>query len=67
LTAGASLRGAARLSSTAHANSICVFSGLNDFVNGPSPICGITDPTVANPGDFCGGFSNPDNPGTPPR
>jgi hypothetical protein len=44
-----------------------VFSGLNDFVNGPSPIGGITDPTVANPGDFCGGFSNPDNPRTPPR
>jgi hypothetical protein len=64
---------------TSHANSICVFSGLNDFVNGPtdfivqsfgqdvrlghpSPIGGITDPTVANPGDFCRGFSNPDRP-----
>jgi hypothetical protein len=70
--------------STSNANSICVFSGLNDFVNGPtdfivqsfgqdvrlghpSPIGGITDPTVANPGDFCGGFSNPDNPRTPPH
>jgi hypothetical protein len=64
---------------TTHANSICSFSGLNDFVNGPtdfivqsfgqdvrlghpSPIGGITDPTVANPGDFCQGFSNPDRP-----
>ena len=62
---------------TTHASSICSFSGLNDFVNGPtdfivqsfgqdvrlghpSPIGGITDPTVANPGDFCGHDSNPD-------
>jgi len=64
---------------TTHANSICSFSGLNDFVNGPtdfivqsfgqdvrlghlSPIGGITDPTVANPGDFCQGGSNRDRP-----
>jgi len=71
--------GVENVAATSHANSICVFSGLNDFVNGPtdfqvqsfgqdvrlghpSPIGGITDPTVANPGDFCRGFSNPDNP-----
>jgi hypothetical protein len=64
---------------TSHANSICSFSGLNDFVNGPtdfivqsfgqdvrlghpSPIGGIADPRVANPGDFCQGGSNPDRP-----
>jgi hypothetical protein len=71
--------GTDNVAATSHANSICVFSGLNDFVNGPtdfqvqsfgqdvrlghpSPIGGIADPTVANPGDFCQGFSNPDRP-----
>ena len=71
--------GTENLAATSHANSICVFSGLNDFVNGPtdfkvqsfgqdvrlghpSPIGGIADPTVANPGDFCRGFTNPDRP-----
>jgi hypothetical protein len=59
-----------------HANSICSFSGLNDYVNGPtdfhvqsfgqdvrlhhpSPIGGVTDPRVFNPGDACQGGSNP--------
>jgi hypothetical protein len=62
---------------TSHANSICSFSGLNDYVNGPtdfhvqsfgqdvrlhhpSPIGGIADPRVFNPGDACRGGSNPD-------
>ena len=64
---------------TTHANSICSFSGLNDFVNGPtdfhvqsfgqdvrlhhpSPVGGIADPRVFNPGDACRGRSNPDRP-----
>ena len=62
-----------------HANSICSFSGLNDYVNGPtdfhvqsfgqdvrlhhpSPIGGLTDPRVFNPGDACQGGSNPYRP-----
>ncbi len=62
-----------------HANSICSFSGLNDFVNGPtdfhvqsfgqdvrlhhpSPIGGLTDPKLFNPGDACRGGSNPYRP-----
>ena len=64
---------------TSHANSICSFSGLNDYVNGPtdfhvqsfgqdvrlhhpSPIGGVTDPKLFNPGDACRGGSNPDRP-----
>ena len=56
-----------------HANSICAFSGLNDFVNGPNGLStssptGRTsgfmaaDPTAFNPGDACRGGSNPYNP-----
>jgi hypothetical protein len=55
-----------------HANSICAFSGLNDFVNGPTAFivqsygqdvrAGRADPTVFNPGDACQGGSNPDHP-----
>jgi len=55
-----------------HANSICAFSGLNDFVNGPTDFqvqsfgqdvrAGRADPTAFNPGDACRGGSNPDNP-----
>ena len=57
---------------TDHANSVCVFSGLNDYINGP-----IVKPTQT-PADFapgsaghgldgvfpigCRGGSNPDNP-----
>ncbi len=54
------------------ANSICSFSGLNDFVNGPSDfhvqsygqdvrLYGA-DPRAFNPGDACRGGSNPYNP-----
>ena len=49
----------------AHANSICAFSGLNDFRGGP--ITNRTQ-TPANqgapgtPGFACRGGSNPDNP-----
>jgi hypothetical protein len=55
-----------------HANSICVFSGLNDMVNGPTDFIaqsyGIdvalhgadpTDKTQMFPGNSCRGFSNP--------
>ena len=51
------------------ANSICSFSGLNDFVNGPNDFhvqsYGIdvvmyeADPREFNPGDACRGGSNP--------
>jgi hypothetical protein len=56
----------------AHANSICAFSGLNDFraENGPIAVIvqspgqevrsGETPPGI--PGLACRGFSNPDNP-----
>jgi hypothetical protein len=57
---------------TSHANSICSFSGLNDFVNGPTDFIVQSygqdvrlhgaDPTAFNPGDACRGFSNPDRP-----
>lgn len=49
----------------AHANSICAFSGLNDFVTGPTV---NRTQTPANqgapgtPGTACRGGSNPDNP-----
>ena len=52
-----------------HANSICVFSGLNDFVDGPMDFHvqsygqdvrkGRIDPRDFNPGDACRGGSNP--------
>jgi hypothetical protein len=55
-----------------HANSICAFSGLNDFRNGPTDFIVQSygqdvrlhgaDPTVANPGDACQGGSNPQHP-----
>ena len=55
-----------------HANSICAFSGLNDFVEGPVDFhvqsYGIdvamygADPSAFNPGDACRGGSNPHNP-----
>ena len=55
-----------------HANSICSFSGLNDYVNGPVDFLvqafGIdvhlygADPNDGNPGDACRGGSNPYNP-----
>ena len=55
-----------------HANSICSFSGLNDFVNGPVDFLvqafgidvkmGDADPRAFNPGDACRGGSNPYNP-----
>ena len=55
-----------------HPNSICAFSGLNDFVNGPTDFhvqsygqdvrLHGADPTAFNPGDACQGGSNPYNP-----
>ena len=52
-----------------HANSICVFSGLNDFVDGPTDFIAQSygqevrlygaDPREFNPGDACRGGSNP--------
>lgn len=55
-----------------HANSICAFSGLNDFVNGPTDFIVQSygqdvrtqnaDPAAFNPGDACQGGSNPYNP-----
>lgn len=57
---------------TSHANSICSFSGLNDYVDGPvdflAQAFGIdvklydADPSAFNPGDACRGGSNPDRP-----
>ncbi len=53
-----------------HPNSICAFSGLNDFVNGPTDFhvqsfgqdvrAHRADPKAFNPGDACRGGSNPD-------
>lgn len=55
-----------------HANSICSFSGLNDFIDGPNDFhvqsYGIdvamhgADPTEFNPGHACRGGSNPYRP-----
>ena len=58
-----------------HANSICAFSGLNDFVNGPTDFivqsygqdvrlhgADPTDKSLPFPGNSCQGFSNPDRP-----
>ena len=55
-----------------HANSICAFSGLNDFIHGPTDFhvqsYGIdvamygANPREFNPGDACRGGSNPYNP-----
>src|SRR4051812_24037514 len=60
------------LKDTTHANSICSFSGLNDFRNGPTDFIVQSygqdvrlhgaDPTAFNPGDACRGGSNPDRP-----
>ena len=57
---------------TSHANSICSFSGLNDYLQGPMDFLaqafGIdvwlygADPREFNPGDACRGGSNPDRP-----
>jgi hypothetical protein len=61
-----------RTEAPAHANSICAFSGLNDFLeeNGQIEVIvqspgtehrlGNTPPGV--PGEACRGFSNPENP-----
>jgi hypothetical protein len=56
-----------------NANSICVFSGLNDFINGPTDFivqsygqdvrlhgADPTDKSLPFPGNSCQGFSNPD-------
>jgi hypothetical protein len=56
-----------------HANSVCVFSGLNDYVNGQKtkPTQTPADGPPGTPGTACLGGSNPDNqpapggPGTP--
>ena len=55
-----------------HANSICAYSGLNDYVEGPKDFLaqafGIdvwlydADPKEFNPGDVCRGGSNPARP-----
>ena len=58
-----------------HANSICAFSGLNDFVNGPTDFhvqsygqdvragrADPTDKTLPFPGNSCQGGSNPYHP-----
>jgi hypothetical protein len=58
-----------------HANSICAFSGLNDFVNGPTDFivqsygqdvrlhgADPTDKSLPFPGNSCQGFSNPYRP-----
>ena len=58
-----------------HANSICAFSGLNDFINGPTDFivqsygqdvrlhgADPTDKTLPFPGNSCQGESNPDRP-----
>jgi hypothetical protein len=56
---------------TSNANSVCVFSGLNDFVNGPTDFivqsygqdvrlhgADPTDTTLPFPGNSCQGGSN---------
>ncbi len=56
-----------------HANSICVFSGLNDYINGPTDfhvqsygqdvrLYGADPRDGFFPGDSCQGGSNPYNP-----
>jgi hypothetical protein len=52
---------------TSHANSICAFSGLNDFQNGQTTSQTQTphDGPPGTPGEACRGFSNPDNPPGP--
>jgi hypothetical protein len=51
----------------AHANSICAFSGLNDFINGQTTRITQTpkDGPPGTPGQVCRGGSNPDNPPSP--
>jgi hypothetical protein len=52
----------------AHANSICAFSGLNDFRNGPTVNRTQTPANQGSPGTpgtACRGGSNPDNPPSP--
>ncbi len=54
----------------AHANSICAFSGLNDYINGqPYSLVQTAADSFkyyglphGTPGDACRGGSNPDNP-----
>ena len=48
---------------TDHANSICVFSGLNDYVNGQKsrPTQTPKDGPPGTPGTLCQGGGNPDN------
>ncbi len=54
----------------AHANSICAFSGLNDYINGQtsSQVQTAADSFKdyglphGTPGEACRGGSNPDNP-----
>ena len=55
-----------------HPNSICAFSGLNDYVDGPEDFIAQAfgqdvrlydaDASEFNPGDACRGGSNPDRP-----
>jgi hypothetical protein len=55
-----------------HPNSICAFSGLNDYVDGPEDFLAQAfgqdvrlydaDPSAFNPGDACRGGSNPARP-----
>jgi hypothetical protein len=55
-----------------HPNSICAFSGLNDFVDGPTDFhvqsygqdvrAGRANPREFNPGAACRGGSNPARP-----
>jgi hypothetical protein len=55
-----------------HANSICTFSGLNDFIDGPTDFIvqsygqdvreDRADPHEFNPGVACKGGSNSQNP-----
>jgi hypothetical protein len=65
--------GTPNTAATSNANSICVFSGLNDYVNGPTDFivqsygqdvrlhgADPTDKTQAFPGNSCGPGSNPD-------
>jgi hypothetical protein len=52
----------------ANANSICAFSGLNDYIGGnvttqvQTPAFQFSGGAPGTPGDACRGGSNPDNP-----
>ena len=82
LTAGSALAGEVKgppgggtsdTAAPAHANSICAFSGLNDFRNGqtasqvqtPADSFKYYGLPPGTPGTACQGGSNPDNPPTP--